>query len=99
MVSVTEGKNSIQVRPSTFIDGIMFAVIAGSIVASGIIWLFRKKLEGALKSKTLPKLGKELYSKLVYDQGKAYAFGDLGELLQANFLSGYDTIDAIEDSL
>jgi hypothetical protein len=63
------------------------------------VWAFRSKIEGAIKDKILTKLTKKLYSKLEYNQGDKYAFGDIVTLLQAGFLHGYDHIDKIEDSI
>lgn len=86
-------------RTSETTDGIFWSIIGVFIIVGIIVSIFRSKIEGAIKKKILTKLAKELYSKLDYDDAGGFAFWDLGFLRSKWFLSSYDQIDTVEDSV
>lgn len=86
-------------RPSNAWDGFMWWIIWSFIVFWIIASLFKSRIEWALKKTILAKLAKELYSKLEYDDGGKYAFGDLNILKMSWLIHSYDQIDTVEDSM
>lgn len=60
---------------------------------------FASKIEIPLKQEVLSKLCPILYSKLEYSYDSRYSFDELDILRSKNFLSSYDSIDRVEDSV
>ena len=70
--------------------------------STGIGLLYKKfasKIEIPLKSEVLQKICPLLYSKLEYSYDEKYSFDELELLRSKNFLSSYDRLDKVEDSV
>jgi len=86
-------------RNSVAFDGIYYWSILWFLVFGIIVGIFRKRIEWAIKENILSKLSKQIYEKLEYNWNKKYAFWDIKELRNVNFLNSYERIDKIEDSI
>lgn len=60
---------------------------------------FASKIEIPLKSEVLQKMCPLLYSKLEYSYDEKYSFDELELLRSKSFLSSYDSLDKVEDSV
>lgn len=96
------------------LDGFFFTIGSGDDSFSPVIWstfisygigigtLYRKfasKIEIPLKSEVLQKMCPLLYSKLEYSYDEKYSFDELELLRSKNFISSYDSLDRVEDSV
>lgn len=92
-------ENTGNYRPSEWFDWIIRWIMISFFVFGLIVSFFRKNIEWAIKQKVLAKLSKKVYENLEYDETKKYAFNNIRELINNNFLNNYESIDKIEDSL
>lgn len=60
---------------------------------------FSSKIEIPLKMEVLTRMCPLLYSKLQYSHDEKYSFNELDLLREKNFLSSYDSLDRVEDSI
>jgi hypothetical protein len=60
---------------------------------------FSSKIEIPLKTEVLQKMCPLLYSKLEYSYDEKYSFDELDILKSKSFLSSYDSLDTVEDSV
>lgn len=99
IIPIEIGENTGNYRPSEWFDWLWLWFIISFVVFGLIVSFFRKNIEWAIKQKVLAKLSKKVYENLEYDETKKYAFNNIKELINQNFLKHYETIDKIEDSL
>ncbi len=96
------------------ITGFFYTIWSGDNSFSPVIWstaisywlgigfLYKKfasKIEIPLKTEVLQKMCPLLYSKLEYSYDEKYSFDELELLMGKNFLSSYDSLDKVEDSV
>jgi len=99
---------------STFLSGFFYTIWSGDNSFSPVIWStilsyslgmgflyqkFSSKIEIPLKTEVLQKMCPLLYSKLEYSYDEKYSFDELDILKSKSFLSSYDSLDTVEDSV
>ncbi|NRH21195.1 DUF3137 domain-containing protein [Candidatus Gracilibacteria bacterium] len=100
--------------PMRLINGFFYTIGSGDNSFSPVIWAaiisystgigllykkFASKIEIPLKSEVLQKMCPLLYSKLEYSYDEKYSFDELELLRGKNFLSSYDSLEKVEDSV
>lgn len=79
---------------------VIWAAIISYSIGIGLLYKkFASKIEIPLKSEVLQKMCPLLYSKLEYSYDEKYSFDELELLRSNNFLSSYDSLDKVEDSV
>ena len=79
---------------------VIWSTIISYSVGMGVLYKrFASKIEIPLKMEVLTRMCPLLYSKLQYSHDEKYSFNELDLLREKNFLSSYDSLDRVEDSI
>ncbi len=84
---------------NSFSPVIWSTIISYSVGMGALYKRFASKIEIPLKMEVLTRMCPLLYSKLQYSHDEKYSFDELDLLRGKNFLSSYDSLDRVEDSV